>query len=378
MVEIVSFIRQQPDAVFILRSSLRCLDDQPSVLAAGRRAAGLVFRRASELGQKRRIVIKPNVTTSAEIDPQTQTPFPGQEGVVTNPWFVAGFIDGLREIDDAPVTVTDGTSFHAFNSRGYVRLMQERGIEVLSLNTPEFTETHYPTDGLNWYAVNGVVFRDLPFVRPIGDADVFHINMPKMKAHNLAITTLSIKNQQGGVALNYFRNFCIGVSALDSLPPRVRAHFQPDARERVEALLQEHVRAGFKRWNLQGVRDEGYAQRAVDALDGARPNLHVIEGCTIRDGTGFRHGTDRLGNYVIVGLNPVCVDAVATWIMGHDPCQIGLYRIAHERGRGENDPSRIAIFMGNGDDFRPVDYRELERVPAGVYQQGDTSALVFF
>ena len=341
MLEIHPFIRQRPDAVFLIRAHLRAVDDPPRALEAGRQAAEAIFQKATSKGRKRKIVIKPNITTGPELDGRTMEPYPNQDGVVTNPYFVAGFTDGLLALDDTPILIAEGTPSQNFIARGHHFLLRERGIELVSLDTPRFTEDSYPTEGLNWFRVNGVVFKDLPFVRPIGDPDVLHVNMPKMKAHNLAVTTLAIKNYQGMVPVSYFRNFCSGVRDLDALPERIRAHFQPDAYEHVEALLKEHVKAGYKRWDLQGVRDEGYAQRAIDALDGARPDLHILEGCTIRDGTGFRRGKDLLGNTIVFGLNPVHVDSIGSWVMGHDPRNIGLYRVAHERGKGENDPARI-------------------------------------
>ena len=115
----------------------------------------------------------------------------------------------------------------------------------------------------------------------------------------------------------------------------------------------------------------------MDLLAGPQPDLHLIEGCTIRDGTGFRSGHDLLGNTLVAGLNAVAVDAIGTWIMGHDPRQVGLYRVAKERGRGENDPAQVEVFLASAEGFVPVDYHELERVPAGVYKNGDTSVLRF-
>ena len=36
------------------------------------------------------------------------------------------------------------------------------------------------------------------------------------------------------------------------------------------------------------------------------------------------------------------------------------------------------FFLASADGVKPIDYRDLERVPAGVYRHGDTSALRFF
>ncbi len=378
MVELQPCLRDMPEAVFVLRTHLGGVDDTRGMLEAGRLAARVLLRPAGQPTGKRRIVIKPNITAGLELDPATGLPYPGQEGVVTSPWFVAGLLDGLRSLTTAPIAVAEGTPPAVLQARGYTEMLRERGVEYADLDSPRFTADVFPESGLNWYPVNGVVHRDLPFVKPIGDPDVFLINLPKMKAHNLAVTTLAVKNMQGSVPLAWLRSFCNGVSGLDSLPPRVRALFQPDAAERVEALYQKHLAAGYAYWEADGRRDEGYVQRAVDLLAGAQPDLHLIEGCTIRDGTGFRRGRDRLGNYLVAGRSAVAVDAIGTWIMGHDPRQVGLYRVANERGRGQNDPDRIEVFLVDPDGIRRVDYRELERVPAGVYRHGDASALRFF
>jgi len=378
MIELQPFVRERPGAVFVLRTGLTGLDDAQGMVQAGRRAAAVLFRPAGGTTPKRRIVIKPNITAGLEIDKATGLPFPGQDGVVTSPWFVAGLAEGLRQLTGAPMAVAEGTPLEVVRARGYMALMQERGVEYIDLDTPRITADQFPESGLNWYPVHGVVHRELPFVRPVGDPDAFLINLPKMKAHNLAITTLAVKNMQGAVPLTWPRQFCQGVAALESMPPRVRALFQPDATERVEALYQQHLAAGYAFWETNGRRDEAYVQRAVDLLAAVQPDLHLLEGCTIRDGTGFRRGHDRLGNTLVAGLNAVAVDAIGTWIMGHDPRHVGLYRVANERGRGENDPDRIEVFLVGSDGTpRPVDYRELERVPAGVYRHGDTSALRF-
>jgi uncharacterized protein (DUF362 family) len=377
MIDVQPFISERPDAVFVLRTQLGGLTDTQGMVEAGRLAAAVLFRPAAGVSAKRRIVIKPNITAGLEIDSASGLPFPGQDGVVTSPLFVAGLADGLRRLTTAPIAVAEGTPLTVVNARGYTELLRERGLEFLDLNVPQITATEFPETGLNWYPVHGVVHRDLPFVKPIGDPDVFLINLPKMKAHNLAITTLAVKNMQGAVPLLWPRQFCQGVSALDAMPARVRALFQPDALQRVEALCREHVAAGYPAWDAAGLRDESYVQRAVDLLAGPQPDLHLIEGCTIRDGSGFRRGRDRLGNYLIAGRNAVAVDAIATWIMGHDPRHVGLYRVANERGRGETDPARIAVFLATAEGLTSSDYRELERVPTGVYRHSDSAVLRF-
>jgi len=78
--------------------------------------------------------------------------------------------------------------------------------------------------------------------------------------------------------------------------------------------------------------DEQWAQRGLDAASAITPSLNVVEGVIGRDGSGFDVGRDELCNVVIAGLSSPEVDAVGTWIMGHDPREMPYLRIAKERG----------------------------------------------
>ena len=48
------------------------------------------------------------------------------------------------------------------------------------------------------------------------------------------------------------------------------------------------------------------------------------------------------------------VDAVGTWLMGHDPRELYYTRIAKERGLGECDPAKIAVYRLSEDGIEPV------------------------
>jgi len=46
---------------------------------------------------------------------------------------------------------------------------------------------------------NGNVLKHIPTVRPVKDKDTMLIHMPKFKAHNLGVLTLSTKGLQGAI-----------------------------------------------------------------------------------------------------------------------------------------------------------------------------------
>jgi uncharacterized protein (DUF362 family) len=114
--------------------------------------------------------------------------------------------------------------------------------------------------------------------------------------------------------------------------------------------------------------DEQWSQRAIDSAMAITPHLNIVEGIIGRDGSGFDTGRDELCNIVIAGLSTMEVDAVGTWIMGHDPLQLPYLRIARERGLGENDLNKIEIFKirddGGIDPLRNI--AEIRRCKLGV------------
>ncbi|RKY59335.1 MAG: hypothetical protein DRP95_05165 [Candidatus Latescibacterota bacterium] len=126
-------------------------------------------------------------------------------------------------------------------------------------------------------------------------------------------------------------------------------------------------------------RDELYAHRACDSVLGLRCSVHIIEGIVGRDGTAFHHGKDILANLILVGMNPIHVDAVAAYLMGHNTQRIPYLQVAHARGLGSNNPEDIQVYLiYDGSVERCTDLSEIGRVPLGVYHRGDTSKYVFF
>jgi hypothetical protein len=227
--------------------------------------------------------------------------------------------------------------------------------------------------------------------------------MPKLKCHNLGLTTLSIKNLQGAVPTGY-GHYC---DRWDMYPLIAETYgidfkrdFLEDFQPRVESAFLKHRAAGFEHWDTEGayskyeakggwnafrkVRedvkakrefmqgitnlmwDEQWCQRAIDSASAIKPAINILEGVIGRDGSGFDTGKDELTNIIIVGLSMTEVDAIGTYIMGHDPRELFYTRIANERGLGECDPLKIDLYWIRDGQVTKANLADVKRYRIGV------------
>ncbi len=178
------------------------------------------------------------------------------------------------------------------------------------------------------------------------DPGVVLINVPKLKTHNLAITTLSFKNLMG-LHEGKTRHFCS--QAMQELPPeRVRLD-----RPREEWMDDE----------LHLLWQEGLARRLVDLARVVVPRLNVVEGVVGRDGTGFQRGTNYPLGLVVAGINMVAVDAAASFLMGFDPKELVYLRMASAAGLGCADLGSLRAYTLVGDNLAPCNLADLRVDP---------------
>jgi uncharacterized protein (DUF362 family) len=375
-------ILDNPRAVFLIETQVRaerdkygCFSGAASQLQeSGKKAASLVFIRGSKKGGS--TWIKPNLTGVPNDSFFTEV------GINTSPNFMAGFVEGLREIGNTNIMVGDrGGGARSHRGTGIYAAFDPQNIPLAEAGYAKFSG--YSPKLLNWHKVpNPVVWKNIPTFRPIGDPDNIFINMPKLKAHNLGLTTLAVKNLQGAVVKGY-GHYCDHWAALQNLAEKAylidfKRDFVEDYQQRIEAAFLKHRAAGFKYWDceqsypkyeakggwnvfkkirhdtgkveefMKGIPnlmwDEQWCQRAMDSASAIKPSINIIEGVIGRDGSGFGVGQDQLCNIVIIGMSPFEVDTIGSWIMGHHPRELHYTRIFKERGMGENDPGKITIY----------------------------------
>ena len=376
MIDLSPKLKENPDAVFIRKTNLTRMDDWEGFYRGGYLIAKDIFVSSDDAEQK--LILKPNVVSNAPKDADGNL-ITDAAGIVTNAYFVGGIIDRMQELAAKDIVIAEGGGpmdmMAVYKGWGYDQMAENRGVTLINLNKP-----HYSTGDLNWTPVEeGVVMKDIPFVRPILDDNTRFINIPTLKTHNLGLTTLCCKNLQGIVAHGY-KHYCHRLGHIANSPPEQLQHFQPNYRENVLASWQRHVEQNWPRWDMCEEWDEVWAQRTCDTLTVIKPWVNIIEGIVGRDGTAFRQGTDHLGNLIIAGIHPVHVDAIATYLMGHNPRRINYLMLAHERGLGEIDPDKMDVYLlqDDGAAEKCFDLDKIGRLRLGVYHHGDTSEYVFF
>lgn len=249
---------------------------------------------------KPKVTLKPNVVYGQAPD----------SGITVHPRFLKGVIEHLieRGFDPAKISVAEGGGGEAFRDMKehyaaveYDKLQEELGFNLVDLNADDFVRVDIP---------DGVVFKQMPIGKTVWDPESYFINIPKMRTHNLAITTIAIKSLQGIVVPMEERHMC-------TLFPRYEG-------DRGGNGLENNVLDTHERW----------AHKICDISLARRPDLNIVDAVISRDGTGFRQGVNRPLGLVLASTNQAAVDTVGTAIMGFDPMSLTYIRVAGERGMG--------------------------------------------
>ncbi len=407
MPEIRPEIRNNPRAVFLIETHVEAKREphghfssaQEQIENTAKDIAAKIFVKGTRKGGS--TLILPNLTWVPDVINYPTV------GTNTSHDFIIGFAQGLYDLGNQNIiTTARGSDAVDHRKSGLYDKLDSIELKLIEAKYLEFT--HYTKEELNWHHVPGdpVVWNTIPTNKPIGDKDNLFINMPKMKCHNLGLTTLSIKNRQGGVPSGY-GNYCNRWSVMEHMCRNVYGidfdrHFEKNYYQNVESAFLKHRAAGFKHWDYEKLYpkyekkggweafkklredinaieefmadidgplmwDEQWSQRAIDSAKAIKPDINIVEGIIARDGSGFHTGKDYLTNIVIAGISSCEVDALGTWIMGHDPLEMPYLRIAKERGLGENDLSKIDIYWLKGDEIIPLKtLSEIKRYSLGV------------
>jgi len=297
------------NAVCIYKANIKSpplWDDFSSAAYEMLRAMGLKLPKAAKA------VIKPNITTAP----------PPETGIATHPAFVRGIIRYLKEevgLDNDKILVAEGargvldTTEH-FKNTGYLAMTGEEGVTFINLDRDQVTRIPIP---------GGQIFREMGIARIIVAEDTFLINVPKLKTHNLAITTLCMKNLMGTICPVNERHLC-----------QVFPRYEGDDGRDLPLGMVDY--------------EERFAQKLCDLARAVQPDFNIIEGIVGREGTGFRRGRNRQTNLVVAGANMVAVDSVASYLMGFEPTKMPYLRLAGNLGLGPNDVREIVVYALEG------------------------------
>ena len=404
-------ILENPNAVFIIYAGIKTQRDENGNLKPcsdqierfGNRAAELVFRKGTE--KRGRTYIKPNLVGGlSEKNRVTNC-----HGGIVHPYFIAGMVDGLRSIGNTNVAIgARGALRHPqIVESGFQDLLDAHNLPLIEAHVQYFRD--YKRSELVWHKnPEGMIARRFCSYKPTFEKRTTFINIAHAHVHPFGHTTLTLKNLQGIMPRGYGHT-CDAWPTLDIWRRQFMDDFNPYYRTEIEKSYTKHGNMGFKHWDHGGFYKKYVAQGGFEAFKKARlvyeqkrgeerkealnsiydiadsrlflaeqwaqrmmdqvevfpaPYVSMVEGIFARgNDSGVMHA-----DFLTVGRSMVAVDAVTSWLMGHDPRELPYLRIANERGLGENDIDAIPIYMLDEKGITKVrNYRSLKRNPSGIH-----------
>ena len=355
-----SFIEENPEAVFIMRTDVDKKTNSAKIYETATAFAKsvLIPKEKGELGAvpiSNMVAIKPNLTLRNHNDPRHTVE--GTMGIVTDAFFVEGFVERLKELGSASdkiYLIETNYDSQDLTDGGYLNLVERAGIhlEDLSDGVGGIDESKIVWKNV----VSGGYFKKLPYIYPVSAPNSWLLNIAKLKAHSMGITCCA-KNLQGTIVKNY-QEHCRRIT--DGNPNDVPDEdLIPGRKDNIIASYFKHIDT-IPRWDRPGTQggiwQETWATRCLDNISTLNVGLHVIEGIYGRDGdfvkgpslgddTDEGIATDYMSNVIIFGKNPFNVDNIAHWIAGHEPGNFGLFHLAIERGLASTlDPMEIPVY----------------------------------
>jgi uncharacterized protein (DUF362 family) len=332
-----------PQAVLISRTPV----SDPVTWDDYRRAAWQVMSALEVELEGEKAVLKPNVTSGENFgDPDS--------GVTTHPAFVQGMIEYLQAHGARTPPIPMGPDARTHSDARTPPILMGSGARRKGSYILEDPRNHDDNEPRHWRGTgypevaeatgaalrtpttytcvkkavpHPLAFSTLNVSRLAVSPDTALINVPKLKTHNLGITTLCMKNLMGTVNV-FDRHFC--GQAWREMPDEVRGNPRP-RREWLSRALHEQ-------WQ------EGLARRLADTAQVVRARLNVVEGVVGREGTGFHQGRNYPLGLAVAGINPVAVDSVASYLIGFDPQELIYLRVAAGAGLGANDLSALRVY----------------------------------
>jgi uncharacterized protein (DUF362 family)/NAD-dependent dihydropyrimidine dehydrogenase PreA subunit len=214
----------------------------------------------------KKILIKPNLLS----------PNHPEKTITTHPMFVEAVIKMIVEVTGQPENITLADScvpILPHTENGLKKLYEATGM----ISLPERTGIilNYDNGSTKISFADGVSVKQIDAINPVVEADII-INIPKLKTHNLTVTTGAVKNMFGiipGMGKPGFHTRFFDVSMFCNL--------------------------------------------LIDIAYAVRPQLTIMDGILGMEGDGPGNGgTPRKTNLILASIDPFALDNIASNIMG--------------------------------------------------------------
>lgn len=218
------------------------------------------------------ILLKPNL-----VEPQLE-----HAHINTHPLFVRAVAEAFLRLGAAKVLVAEG----AGHRRDSSDVLERSGLgNVLKEDGITFTDLNYET---GYLVANQGKFMKVPnlILPELFQKVDWIVSLPKLKTHHWAGTTLSMKNLFGVLPSIYYG------------------------------------------WPKNVLHYAGIQNSILDITATVKPHFSIVDGIVGMEGDGPIMGTPVSSGVIVMGRNPVAVDATATRLMKIDPVKISYLKSA--------------------------------------------------
>jgi uncharacterized protein (DUF362 family) len=250
----------------------------------------------------RRVVLKPN-NVSTEV-PLCATHVDTMEGILE-------FLKSIRKLDNVIIaeSAANAPTFEGFSNYGYFSLEGKYPVKMVDLDN-EGSEI------LNVFDEKDFKPHPVRFSSVILSPDSYVISVARMKTHNWAVATLSLKN------------IVFGAPVKD---PGFR--FGPSSKTGTRSDKSTVHGSGYR----------GINYNLYSLASRVHPHLAVIDGFEGMEGNGPRLGTPVDHRVCVASTDWLAADRVAVELMGIDFSTIGYLNYCAQTGLGIADLSKIEI-----------------------------------
>jgi uncharacterized protein (DUF362 family) len=278
-------------------------------ITSGDNRADLAFRALRPFEKEirkaignRRVVLKPN-NVSINI-PLCATHVDTLEGILE-------FLKSIKKLDNVIIaeSAANGPTFDGFDNYGYYRLVNKYPVKMVDLDREGF-------EVINVFDEKDFRPHPVRVSRLLLSPDSYIVSVAKMKTHDRAIATLSLKN------------IVFGAPVKD-----IGFGFGKDRKPGTKSDKSIVHGSGFR-----GINYNLYA-----LAPRLHPHLAVIDGFEGMEGNGPNNGTPVDHRVCVVSTDWLAADRVAVELMGIDFAKIGYLNFCAQTGLGTADINKIEI-----------------------------------
>ena len=294
-----AFVLHDQQEIALTRVSITSGDNRADLAFRALRPFEKEIRKA--IGN-RRVVLKPN-NVSINI-PLCATHVDTLEGILE-------FLKSIKKLDNVIIaeSAANGPTFDGFDNYGYYRLVNKYPVKMVDLDREGF-------EVINVFDEKDFRPHPVRVSRLLLSPDSYIVSVAKMKTHDRAIATLSLKN------------IVFGAPVKD-----IGFGFGKDRKAGTKSDKSIVHGSGFR-----GINYNLYA-----LAPRLHPHLAVIDGFEGMEGNGPNNGTPVDHRVCVVSTDWLAADRVAVELMGIDFAKIGYLNFCAQTGLGIADINKIEI-----------------------------------